>query len=130
VVEVTDDVDNAAAVGAVARLPLTLGTRHGRNYMSPLTTTHAVTAWLLSRPYNGYPMWVFPGAAPGLTGATRSTSGLPYCSRTARKDTRRQKDPGPASWRSNFSATGMTDQTDRVRRESDSGVVTWAVRKR
>jgi hypothetical protein len=39
--------------------PLTPGTRRGRNYMSALTTTHAVTAWLLSRPYNGHPMRVF-----------------------------------------------------------------------
>jgi hypothetical protein len=41
--------------------PLTPGTRRGRNYMSALTTTHAVTAWLLSRPYNGHPMRVFRG---------------------------------------------------------------------
>ena len=33
--------------------PLTPGTRWGRNYMSAITTTHAITAWLLSRPYNG-----------------------------------------------------------------------------
>jgi hypothetical protein len=39
--------------------PLTPGTRRGRNYMSALTTTHAITAWLLSRPYNGHPMRVF-----------------------------------------------------------------------
>ena len=39
--------------------PLTPGTRLGRNYMSAVTTTHAITAWLLSRPYNGHPMRVF-----------------------------------------------------------------------
>jgi hypothetical protein len=39
--------------------PLTPGTRRGRNYMSALTTTHALTAWLLSRPYNGHPKRVF-----------------------------------------------------------------------
>jgi hypothetical protein len=26
---------------------------------SAVTTTHAITAWLLSRPYNGHPMRVF-----------------------------------------------------------------------
>ena len=39
--------------------PLIPGTRRGRNYMSAVTTTHAITAWLLSRPYNGHPMRVF-----------------------------------------------------------------------
>ena len=39
--------------------PLTPGTRLGRNYMSAVTTTHAITAWLLSRPYNGHPMRLF-----------------------------------------------------------------------
>ena len=41
--------------------PLTPGTRWGGNYMSAITTTHAITAWLLSRPYNGHPMRVFRG---------------------------------------------------------------------
>jgi hypothetical protein len=41
--------------------PLTPGTRRGRNYMSAVTTTHAITAWLLSRPYNGHQMRVFRG---------------------------------------------------------------------
>ena len=39
--------------------PLTPGTRWGRNYMSAITTTYAITARLLSRPYNGHPMRVF-----------------------------------------------------------------------
>jgi hypothetical protein len=39
--------------------PLTPGTRRGRNYMSALTTTNALTAWSLSRPYIGQPMRVF-----------------------------------------------------------------------
>jgi hypothetical protein len=44
--------------------PLTPGTRLGRNYLSAVTTTHAITAWLLSRPYNGHPMRVFRDAHP------------------------------------------------------------------
>jgi len=41
--------------------PLTPGARRGRNYMSAITTTHAITARLLSRPYNAHPMRVFRG---------------------------------------------------------------------
>ena len=48
--------------------PLTPGTRLGRNYMSAVTTTHAITAWLLSRPYNGYPMRVFRNPLPSAKG--------------------------------------------------------------
>ena len=44
--------------------PLTPGTRWGRNYMSAITTTYAITAWLLSRPYNGHPMRVFQEPHP------------------------------------------------------------------
>jgi hypothetical protein len=44
--------------------PLTPGTRRGRNYMSALTTTYPITAWLLSRPYNGHPMRVFRAPPP------------------------------------------------------------------
>src|SRR5262249_60949112 len=40
------------------------GTRRGGNYMSAVTTTHAITAWLLSRPYNGHPMRVFRDPPP------------------------------------------------------------------
>ena len=55
------------AVGAAGRwhgFALTPGTRRGRNYMSALTRTHAITAWLLSRPYNGHPMRVFREFTP------------------------------------------------------------------
>src|SRR5262249_36626291 len=55
--------------------PLTPGTRRGRNYMSALTTTHAVTAWLLSRPYNGHPMRVFREPPLGHPPAVRDAAG-------------------------------------------------------
>ena len=58
-VKASAHVDDGTGVGAVARFPLTPGTRRGRNYMSALTMTHAVMAWLLSRPYNGHPMRLF-----------------------------------------------------------------------
>jgi hypothetical protein len=48
--------------------PLLRGTKCGRNYFCSVTTQHAVTAWLVSRPANGYPMRVFrsPPPAPPL----------------------------------------------------------------
>ena len=48
--------------------PLLRGTKCGRNYFSSVTTQHAITAWLMSRPANGYPMRLFqsPPPAPPL----------------------------------------------------------------
>jgi len=44
--------------------PLLRGTKCGRNYFCSVTTQHAVTAWLVSRPANGYPMRVFRSPPP------------------------------------------------------------------
>src|SRR5262249_5328793 len=71
-------VDHESTVRRWARwhgFPLLRGTtKCGRNYFCSVRTQHAVTAWLMSRPANGYPMRVFrsPPAAPTLPVPPRS----------------------------------------------------------